>query len=63
MVFMLAGYDRDSRLITPKNDGDEDGSVCIDIYRNKVLFVGELASANILCEVHLHTGPKPSRLT
>lgn len=37
MVFLLASGDRDSCLVTSKNDGDKEGSVCVRIIRNEVL--------------------------
>ena len=39
MIFVLAGCDRNSCFVTSKYDGDEDCTMCVDIYSNKVLFI------------------------
>jgi hypothetical protein len=63
VVFMLTGRNRDSRFITPKDDRDENSSMCIDIYRNELLFTTRLAGVSIFHEMYLRTGPKPSHPT
>ena len=37
MVFMLTGCNGNGRFITPKDNRDKNGSMCINIYRDEVL--------------------------
>ena len=60
---MLAGCNGNCRFVTPKYDGDEDRSVCVNVDRNEVLVAVGSTMANGGGEVHAHTVPKPNLQT
>jgi len=63
VVFLLAGCDGNSCFIASEYDGNEDSSVCINIYSDEVLSVERLVNIHALCETHLHIASRPSSLT
>ena len=63
MVFVLTGCNGDGCFVASKYDGDEEGTMRVNVDRDSVLFMEKSACVDDLYEAHLRTASRTSPLT